>query len=66
MSSDRAKMEFWIKVFCLFFLQPGAPADTTVATRLEPALALQAVNTEGTVVQTIIVSSCEGKQQNAF
>lgn len=44
-------------LFCLFFLQLEAPADTTVATRLEAALVLQAVNTEGTVVQTIKVSS---------
>lgn len=36
-----------------------------MATRLEAALALQAVNTEETVVQTIMVSS-DGKQQRTF
>lgn len=47
-------------VFRLNSLQLKVPAGTTVATRLEPALALQAVNTEETVVQTIMVST-DGK-----
>lgn len=52
-------------MFCLISLQLKGPAGTTVATRLEAALALQAVNTEETVVQTIMVSS-DGKQQRTF
>lgn len=42
-------------VLSLLFLE--VPADPTVATILEPALALQAVDTEGLVVQTMKVSS---------
>lgn len=41
------------------------PAFTTVVTRLDIALALRAVYTEGTVVMTTKVSNAE-KCQNAF
>ena len=48
--------ENW-ELFCLISLQLKGPADTTVATRLETALALQAVNTEETVAMTTTVSA---------